>query len=136
MPLFHLAISVTNLDESRAFYGGLLGCVEGRSTDSWVDYNFFGHQLTLHLGTPFKAEKTGLVDGVKVPIPHFGAILDMPVWRKLADHLTKVGVDFVLPPCNRFEGKPGEQCTMFFHDPSGNPIEIKGVTAMNEVFET
>ncbi len=134
MSLFHLAINVTDLDESRAFYGGILGATEGRSTDTWVDYNFFGHQLTLHLGEPFKTKNTGQVAGKLVPMPHLGIILEMPEWQKMADHLTSKGIDFVLPPSRRFEGKPGDQHTMFFYDPCGNPIEIKGVEDMNTVF--
>lgn len=133
-PCFHLAYHVTNLDEARAFYGDLLGCREGRSTETWVDFNFFGHQLSLHLGKPFETAKTGKVGDHMVPMPHFGVVLDMPTWRALADKLTKDGVDFVLPPTIRFEGEPGEQSTMFFYDPSGNPIEIKGFTREAGVF--
>lgn len=136
MSLFHLAINVTSLEEARAFYGGLLGCQEGRNMGTWIDFNFFGHQLSLHLGEPFATQNTGQVAGALVPMPHLGVVLDMPDWRALADKLTKAGVDFVLPPSRRFEGQPGEQSTMFFRDPSGNPIEIKGVADMNEVFAT
>ncbi len=134
MSLFHLAINVTSLNEARAFYGDLLGAEEGRSSDTWVDYDFFGHQLTVHLGEPFKAQNTGRVDGKKVPIPHFGVVLEMPAWRKMAEHLTNAGVDFILAPSRRFEDQPGDQNTMFFLDPCGNPIEIKGVASMGEVF--
>jgi len=134
MSLFHLAINVTDLDEARAFYGGLLGCAEGRVMDTWVDFNFFGHQLSLHLGEPFKTARTGKVAGALVPMPHLGVVLPMDEWQAMADKLTKAGVEFVLPPSRRFEGQPGEQSTMFFYDPCGNPIEIKGVENMDEVF--
>lgn len=136
MPIFHLAINVTDLDETRAFYGGLLGCEEGRSTETWVDYNFFGHQLSLHLGQPFETRATGKVGDHMVLMPHMGAVLPMPKWQELADHLTAAGVDFTIPPTKRFAGQPGEQSTMFFCDPSGNPIEIKGFANMSGVFST
>ncbi len=136
MSVFHLAANVTNLDKARAFYGGLLGCTEGRSTDSWVDFNFFGHQLSLHLGEPFAVKSTGEVDRVKVPMPHFGVVLPIDEWRTLAEHLRANDTDFVLKPTTRFAGQPGEQSTMFFYDPFGNPIEIKGVADMDAVFAT
>jgi len=136
MSIFHLAFNVTNLDETRAFYGGLLGCTEGRSTETWVDYNFFGNQLSLHLGTPFETRSTGKVGDHMVLMPHLGVVLKMESWKKLADHLTAAGVEFVIPPTLRFAGKPGEQSTMFFTDPSGNPIEIKGFADLNGVFAT
>ena len=134
MSIFHLAYNVTNLDEARAFYGGLLGCQEGRSTESWVDYNFFGHQISLHLGTPFKTEATGKVGEHMVLMPHLGVILDMTSWQVLADKLKTAGVEFAIPPTLRFAGEPGEQSTMFFKDPSGNPIEVKGFKDMSGVF--
>ncbi len=133
-PCFHLAFHVTNLDDARAFYGDLLGCQEGRSTDTWVDYNFFGHQLSLHIGKPFETTNTGKVGDHMVPMPHMGSVLDMDTWKKVADRLTSAGVDFVIPPTIRFEGQPGEQSTMFFRDPSGNPIEIKGFADVTGVF--
>lgn len=126
IPPFHLAYHVTDLDEARAFYGGILGAEEGRSTETWVDFDFFGHQLSLHLGEPFKTTNTGKVGDHMVPMPHLGMVLPLEDWQKMADALTAAGVDFVLPPSVRFEGQPGEQWTMFFRDPSGNPIEIKG----------
>lgn len=125
-PPFHLAYHVTDLDEARAFYGGVLGAEEGRSTDTWVDFDFFGHQLSLHLGTPFATTNTGKVGDHMVPMPHLGLVLPLETWRQMADRLTEAGTEFVLPPSVRFEGEPGEQWTMFFRDPSGNPIEIKG----------
>ncbi len=131
---FHLAINVTDLAAARRFYGAVLGCREGRSTDTWVDFDFFGHQLSLHLGEPFASAPTGKVAGKNVPMPHFGVVLGHADWRKLADRLQDAGIDWILAPSVRFEGEPGEQWTMFFRDPSGNPIEIKGVRDMAGVF--
>ncbi|MEL6888237.1 MAG: VOC family protein [Pseudomonadota bacterium] len=136
MTLFHLAFNVTDLDATRAFYGDLLGCAEGRSTDTWVDFNFFGHQISCHLGAPFAAAATGKVGDHDVPMPHFGAVLPMTDWRALAERLTAAGVEFVLAPQIRFEGEPGEQATMFFADPSGNPVEIKGMADLGAAFDT
>jgi extradiol dioxygenase family protein len=132
--LFHLAFHVTDLDAARRFYGGVLGCTEGRSTDTWVDFDFFSHQISLHLGEPFKTSRTGKVGDHWVPMPHFGLVLLLPQWRLLAERLTSAGVDFVLPPQVRFEGQPGEQWTMFFCDPFGNPIEVKGFASLAEVY--
>ncbi|SDX35708.1 hypothetical protein SAMN04488001_3013 [Litoreibacter albidus] len=131
---FHLAYHVTDLDAARAFYGGLLGCKEGRSTDSWVDFDFFGHQLSLHLGTPFANDLTGKVGEHMVPMPHLGLVLGYDDWRALADRLEGASTEWVLAPSVRFEGEPGEQWTMFFRDPSGNPIEIKGFRDLSGVF--
>lgn len=131
---FHLAIHVRDLDEARAFYGGILGCVEGRSAPTWVDFDFFGHQLSLHLGTPFAHAATGRVGDHLVPMPHFGVVLLLREWEALAMRLASSGVDFLLPPSVRFEGEPGEQWMMFFHDPSGNPIEIKGYPSPEGIF--
>jgi uncharacterized protein len=131
---FHLAFHVTDLDVARNFYGNVLGCVEGRSTDTWVDFDFFGHQISLHLGKPFDAALTGRVENVMVPMPHFGAILEMNDWQALARRVEAAGVDFVLKPSIRFAGEAGEQGTMFFKDPSGNPIEIKGFADFEGVF--
>ncbi|GAA0753359.1 VOC family protein [Ideonella azotifigens] len=132
--LFHLAIHVRSLDEARQFYGNLLGCEEGRSTDTWVDFDFFGHQLSLHLGEPFPVANTGRVGEHMVPMPHFGVVLALPAWQALADRLGAAGVDFVLAPSIRFRGEPGEQATMFFLDPSGNPIEVKGFADLDAVY--
>ncbi|MEL6241791.1 MAG: VOC family protein [Pseudomonadota bacterium] len=134
MTLFHLAINVTDLDKTRAFYRGLLECEEGRSTDTWVDFDFFGHQLSCHLGKPFESQPTGKVGDRDVPMPHFGAVLPMAEWRALADRLTARGLEFILKPQIRFEDEPGEQSTMFFTDPSGNPIEIKGMADFGGTF--
>jgi len=134
--LFHLAYHVHDLDAARAFYGQVLGCKEGRSTDTWVDFDFFGHQISLHLGEPFKTTNTGRVGDHLVPMPHLGLVLPMAAWRTLADRLVSQGQSFLLEPQIRFAGQPGEQATMFFLDPSGNPIEVKGFAAVEGVFET
>ncbi len=136
MSIFHLALNVSDLDATRRFYGDLLGCTEGRSTDTWVDFNFFGNQLSFHLGTPFETRATGQVGEHNVLMPHLGVVLDMEQWRGLAEKLQAANVDFVIPPVLRFEGQPGEQSTMFFCDPSGNPIEIKGFADLKNVFAT
>ncbi|MEM9635649.1 MAG: VOC family protein [Pseudomonadota bacterium] len=133
-PCFHLAYHVTDLDEARTFYGDLLGCEEGRSTDTWVDFNFFGHQVSLHIGEPFQTTNTGKVGEHMVPMPHLGVVLDMQRWKALAEKLTAANLDFILAPTIRFQGQPGEQSTMFFRDPSGNPIEIKGFADPAGVF--
>jgi extradiol dioxygenase family protein len=132
--LFHLAFNVTDLDQARRFYGGVLGCKEGRSTATWVDFDWFGHQLSLHLGTPFKTEATGQVGDHLVPMPHFGIVLVLSDWLATAERLTEAGTDFVLAPQLRFAGEPGEQWTMFFLDPFGNPIEVKGFASLQSVF--
>lgn len=130
-PPFHLAIGVHDLSIAREFYGGLLGCVEGRSADAWVDFNFHGHQLVVHVDpntTPQRMNSgrmTNAVDSKAVPIPHFGVVLEMDAWQALAETLTTAGVEFVIEPYTRFEGEPGEQATMFLLDPSGNAIEFK-----------
>lgn len=131
---FHLAYHVTDLDVARAFYGGVLGCAEGRSTETWVDFDFFGHQISLHLGTPFATTDSGKVGDHMVPMPHLGVVLGLDDWRALADRLQGAGVNFVIPPTVRFEGQPGEQWTMFFRDPSGNPIEVKGFADPGRIF--
>ena len=133
--LFHLAFNVTNLDQARTFYRDILGCDEGRSTDTWVDFSFFQHQLSLHLGEPFKTSNTGHVGEHLVPMPHFGMVLALPDWEALSQRLTAAGVDFVIPPSHRFANQPGEQWTMFFCDPFGNPIEIKGFKRLETVFQ-
>lgn len=132
--LFHAAYHVTDLDEARRFYGGVLGCREGRSTDTWVDFDFFSHQISLHLGEPFKTTRTGRVGDHLVPMPHLGLVLPLPAWRELAARLQAAGIAFVLEPQRRFEGQPGEQWTMFFCDPCGNPIEIKGFASLDQLY--
>lgn len=133
---FHLAFNVPDLDQARRFYGGVLGCKEGRSTATWVDFDFFGHQLSLHLGEPFKTANTGHVGEHLVPMPHFGLALALPDWLTLAKRLETAPVDFVLPPQARFEGEPGEQWILFFRDPCGNPIEIKGFRSLGTLYAT
>ena len=125
LPPFHLAIPVRNLAEARAFYGDLLGCGEGRSSESWVDFNFFGHQVVCHVSSGTASSILSDVDGHGVPVPHFGAVLDMDTWARLSERLKDRGVRFVIEPYVRFKGQAGEQATMFLIDPSGNPLEFK-----------
>jgi uncharacterized protein len=132
--LFHFAFNVRDLDAARQFYGGVLGCAEGRSAPTWVDYDFFSHQLSLHLGEPFKTERTGHVGDQLVPMPHFGLVLALADWQALAQRLQSAGVKFVLEPQVRFAGEAGEQWTMFFCDPFGNPIEIKGFKSLETLY--
>ncbi len=124
---FHLAIPVADLDRTRAFYGGLLGLPEGRSADTWIDYNFFGHQLVTHIDPAVmqRPQHTNPVDGHDVPVPHFGIVMEMAPWQSFADQLTAANIDFVIPPGIRFAGQPGEQATMFFLDPFDNALEFK-----------
>jgi extradiol dioxygenase family protein len=128
MTPFHLAIRVRNLGEARAFYGDLLGCAEGRTSETWVDFDFFGHQLVCHVVESAAATRdtaSNAVDGHDVPVPHFGMVLEMPDWDALAQRLKAAGVRFVIEPHLRFPGKPGEQATLFLLDPSGNALEFK-----------
>ena len=135
MNVFHLAYTVSNLDSARSFYGELLGCQEGRSTDTWVDFNFFGNQLSLHLGEVVKRSKTtSKVDDISVPMPHFGCILDWDSFHGLADKLKSAGILFIIEPTTRFEGMAGEQATMFFEDPFQNALEFKAYQNPSEVF--
>ena len=124
---FHLAIPVHDIPVARAFYGGLLGCPEGRSADCWVDFDLYGHQLVVHRvdGAAPRIAGGNPVDGHDVPIPHFGVVLELPDWHALADRLRDAGVAFVIEPHVRFVGQPGEQATMFLLDPSGNALEFK-----------
>jgi len=133
--LFHLAFHVRDLNAARYFYTGLLGCREGRSTATWVDFDFFGHQISVHLGEPFATTNTGRVGDHLVPMPHLGVVLELPDWQALAERLTAAQVEFVMPPQVRFEGQPGEQWTMFFRDPSGNPIEVKGFRSLETLYD-
>ena len=132
--LFHFAFNVTDLNEARRFYGGVLGCQEGRSTDTWVDFDFFNHQISLHLGEPLKTAPTGRVGEHMVPMPHFGLVLQKDDWQAMADRLQAAGVAFVIEPQLRFSGQPGEQWTMFFLDPFGNPLEIKGFASLDTLY--
>ena len=132
--VFHIAYNVRDLDAARRFYGGLLGCREGRSAPTWVDFDFFGHQVSLHLGEPFRTERTGRVGDHLVPMPHIGVVLDLGAWQALARRLEEAELPFVLAPMVRFAGEPGEQWTMFFLDPSGNPIEVKGFRSLDGLY--
>ena len=131
---FHLAVPVHNLEECRTFYNKVLGMKEGRSSDHWVDFDFYGHQLVIH----YSPEKTKLhynpVDGDQVPVPHYGVVLDMKAWKELAERLKKENVEFVIAPTIRFKGQPGEQATLFFLDPAGNALEFKGFNDMEQLF--
>ena len=136
LPPFHLAFPVHDLDAARAFYGGTLGCPEGRSAETWIDFDFFGHQIVAHLD-PARVAGAAIanpVDGHDVPVPHFGAVLPMADWQSLADRLTAAGTQFVMEPTVRFRGQPGEQATMFFLDPSGNALEIKAMANPANLF--
>jgi hypothetical protein len=133
---FHLAIPVHDIAAARQFYGGELGCPEGRSADTWVDFDLFGHQLVVHLGRAMPTHiKKNPVDGHDVPVPHFGVVLSMDRWRALADRLRASGIQFEIEPHIRFEGQVGEQATMFFLDPSGNALEFKAFRDRNALFE-
>lgn len=132
---FHLAFPVRDIAEARRFYGGLLGCAEGRSAENWVDFDFYGHQLVAHLAPEECGHKsTSAVDDHDVPVKHFGVILTIPDWKALAEKLTKAGTKFVIEPYVRFEGEVGEQHTMFFLDPSGNALEFKAFANDDMIF--
>lgn len=132
---FHLAFPVHDLAAARAFYGGLLGCPEGRSSDEWVDFDLYGHQVVAHLAPDeTRRAATNAVDGDQVPVRHFGVVLPMADWHALADRLGQAGIDFVIEPHVRFKGEPGEQATMFFLDPSGNALEFKAFNDLSSLF--
>lgn len=135
MQPFHLAFPVTSLAMARRFYGELLGCPEGRSSDEWVDFNFYGHQIVAHL-SPNEAghHNTNEVDSHNVPVRHFGMVLTMGQWEELADKLRKVGTQFVIEPYIRFKGEVGEQATMFLLDPCGNALEFKAFADPSRLF--
>ncbi len=133
--LFHLAFPVHDLDAAREFYGSVLDCEEGRSSECWIDFNLYGHQIVTHLAPDSAGVRaTNDVDADHVPIPHFGIVLPMNEWRELADKLTSKGVKFIIEPKIRFEGETGEQATMFFLDPSGNALEFKGFNDFSQIF--
>lgn len=132
--LFHLAFPVHDLDAARSFYGGTLGCPEGRSSQNWIDFDLFGHQIVAHLAPGSGTRSVSSVDKDDVPVPHFGVVLPMAEWKALADKLSREGVKFVIEPKIRFEGEVGEQATMFFLDPSGNALEFKGFSDFSQVF--
>ena len=132
---FHIAFPVNDLAAARHFYGTILGCPEGRSSNQWIDFNFFGHQIVAHLKpTPAEQPHHNPVDGHDVPVPHFGVVLPMDTWQTFADRLRAAQVAFVIEPYIRFQGEPGEQATMFFLDPSGNAIEIKAFADITQLF--
>ena len=135
IPPFHLAFPVTSLTDARAFYGELLGCAEGRSSDEWVDFDFFGHQIVAHLSPDeVRRAPTNAVDGDAVPVRHFGVVLSMDAWEALANRLKAAGVAFLIAPHVRFQGEVGEQATMFFLDPSGNALEMKAFRDIGRLF--
>lgn len=138
MPLtpFHIAFPVDNLDTARAFYGGTLGCPEGRSSEQWIDFDFFGHQIVAHLkpSTGDNKRHHNPVDGHDVPVPHFGVVLTMQDWEALAERLRTAKVQFVIEPYIRFKGEVGEQATMFFLDPAGNALEFKAFADIGQLF--
>ena len=132
---FHLAIPVQNIETCKAFYKDVLNCEEGRSTEDWVDFNFFGHQLVIHQKEDFKAIRiSNPVDGYDVPVPHFGVVLTWEDWHDLADRLKATNTKFEIAPCIRFQGKVGEQATMFFKDPENNALEFKAFKDIQQLF--
>ena len=132
---FHIAFPVDDLAEARAFYGGVLGCPEGRSSEEWIDFDLFGHQIVAHLArAPEDRPHRNPVDGHDVPVPHFGVVLTLEDWQRLADRLTVAGTRFVIAPHIRFKGQAGEQATMFFLDPAGNALEFKAFADMGKLF--
>jgi hypothetical protein len=134
-PPFHLAFPVDDLAAARRFYGELLGCPEGRSANEWVDFDLHGHQIVAHLAPEqVRRRTTNEVDGEHVPVPHFGLVLAMDEWKRLAARLQEAGVEFVIEPTVRFEGQPGEQATMFLLDPAGNALEFKAMANQANLF--
>lgn len=136
---FHLAVPVSDLEKARRFYKETLGCEEGRSSDHWVDFDFFGHQFVIHYKPPTEMVEPlhhNPVDGHDVPVPHFGVVLDWDSFHELASDLKSKGIRFVIEPYVRFEGQVGEQATMFFKDPSGNALEFKSFKDMSQIFAT
>jgi extradiol dioxygenase family protein len=134
-PRFHLAFPVTDLARARAFYGGYLGCAEGRSSEDWVDFDFFGHQIVAHkVAAAQMSDATSLVDGDNVPVRHFGVVLSLPAWEALAAKFKAAAQAFVIEPHIRFRGEPGEQATMFFLDPFGNALEFKAFADPDRLF--
>ena len=133
---FHLAFPVDDLEKTREFYTKILGCIEGRSSDRWIDFDMYGHQVVAHLVDDLDQVATNAVDGDDVPSSHFGVILEMEQWNQLADSLVKLGIEFIIEPHIRFKGEPGEQATMFFLDPCGNAIEFKAFKSDDMIFAT
>lgn len=133
---FHLAFPVTDIESTRRFYGEILGCAIGREAERWIDFDFFGHQLSAHVAEAEDATPRNEVDGDAVPVRHFGAVLPWPQWQALADKLRQRGIDFLIGPRVRFEGEPGEQGTFFIRDPSGNALEFKSFKNPERLFQT
>ncbi|WP_215225631.1 VOC family protein [Echinicola shivajiensis] len=132
---FHLAFPIKDIGTTRAFYQDILGCEIGRSTDKWIDFNFFGHQLSAHVKPEeLMSAQTNEVDGNQVPVRHFGAVLSWDQWHELAEKLKREGIEFIIEPGIRFQGKVGEQATMFFLDPSGNALEFKSFKDPRQIF--
>ena len=139
VPPFHVAFPVDDLEAARHFYGSVLGCPEGRSSEEWIDFDLFGHQIVAHhkpAAAPRNAASlaSNAVDGHDVPVPHFGVVLTPPQWRTLAERVRGAGVTFLFEPHTRFEGQVGEQSTMFFLDPAGNALEFKSFADLNSLF--
>lgn len=135
IPPFHLAFPILDIEATRRFYAGLLGCAVGRESERWIDFNFFGHQISAHVAPEECRDPAhNPVDGKAVPVRHFGAILEWDAWHALAERLRAAGVEFLIEPYLRFAGQPGEQATMFFRDPSGNCLELKSFRDMAQVF--
>ena len=135
MPAFHFAFFVRDLATTRRFYGDILGCREGRSTETWVDFDFFGNQISAHVTGPVTpTTDAGVVDGVHVPMPHFGALLEWKEFQRVAERIRQADIGFVLEPRVRYSGQPGEQMTMFLRDPSGNALEFKSFRHAEHVF--
>ena len=135
LPPFHIAFPVDDLAAAREFYGGVLGCPEGRSADHWIDFDLHGHQIVAHLAPDaVRAKAMNPVDGHEVPVPHFGLVLTMRDWERLAERLVEAGIEFVIPPTVRFAGQPGEQATMFLLDPAGNALEFKAMADPAKLF--
>ena len=134
--VFHLAYPVKDKEITRAFYANILGCEQGREADTWIDFDFFGHQVSFHVKPEAftGAEPTNPVDGKDVPVRHFGAVLEWDEWHALRDRLIAAGTDFVIEPYIRFKGETGEQSTMFFLDPSGNALEFKSFRDSSQIF--
>lgn len=136
IPPFHLAIPVHNLKECREFYRDIIGCVEGRSSSEWVDFNFYGHQLVIHYKPKILNEELHVnkVDGKHVPVPHFGIVLSMENFNELSDRIKLSKTKFIIEPYIRFKGEVGEQATMFFYDPAGNALEFKAFKNIDQLF--
>ena len=133
---FHLAFPVDDLEKTREFYINILGCREGRSSDRWIDFDMYGHQVVAHLIDKVESVQTNPVDGDDVPASHFGVILDMEDWESLSERLKSSGMNFIIEPHIRFKGEAGEQATMFFLDPCGNSLEFKAFKSDDMIFAT